>query len=150
MLRGILTIESKTCIEELSKKIQSRIDKTTLHFWLSIVILLAFGLAPIFCTNIDEITKAGWFQRAGALIVAVFVVVEFRLYRHLSRFERLLTNCEHLHKAGEPLNNNDVLHYSENLLTTTKMPRYSFHTGGLIGTVIWGYGDMFWFLFLGV
>ena len=94
-----------------------------------LLIALAWGVCSfIFAYNTNN---GGWFSRSGSVIVLICVIVEFRLgnLRQLG-FNDAIKAFEH-----------DIL-ISGQLPETKKLICWLAHLQVIIGTLIWGYGDL--------
>lgn len=110
------------------------IDKKKLRFP---IILLIFGITFSITSAIISInTDGNWFARSGAVLSFVSVVVQFMLSNmKKSEIERLFESNLGLKHKMKALKQKDDLNNSVSAVSIAT---------GLVGTFIWGYGDLFY------
>lgn len=99
------------------------------------IFLLLFGI--IFCI-ISAIVSVGssenWFARSGAVLSFVSVAIQFILSNlKKSKIENLFQSDLPLREKFQKVKKKDILH---DIISVSSV------FTGLIGTVIWGYGDL--------
>lgn len=99
------------------------------------IFLLLFGV--IFCT-ISTIVSVGssdnWFARSGAVLSFVSVAIQFILSNlKKSKIENLFKSDMPIREKFQMVKEKDVLH---DVISVSSV------FTGLIGTIIWGYGDL--------
>lgn len=146
-MREFLNVKSKEKVDDLCDGMLLRTERTFyFYFLLPSLVIMAVSLfldLGIFTENVEF-----YFQRAGALVVALFVAVEFRLYRHIARYERVVSTSKYIQKNGEKLSDDNINDYCEKYLSDSRVFRYLLAAGGIAGTLIWGYGDLLLEMFL--
>lgn len=142
----LLEIEENTCAADLSAELSRCLKKIVWWVFGISLFLMIFGLCPWFADFFND-ARATFFQRIGSLIVVVFVFTEFRLYRHITRFDRLLATSDFLLVEGEKISPSEILKLIENFLKNTRKSRFFLISIGLVGTIIWGYGDLIYLYF---
>jgi hypothetical protein len=137
-MRDLLTITSATCVKELSRAFEWRTKRTVIGFWIISILLtvISYWLELYLVKDNYELVS-----RSGSLIVVLFVGIEFRLYRHIARYERILSTGYVLLNNAK-LKPDEICSYCESYLSHTRLYRYALAIGGLIGTLIWGYASL--------
>lgn len=143
-IRKHLTIDKKTCGDELSKGFENRTNRTIVYFFLlpSLIVTIGSYFSDHSLLIQNSEIKYNLFSRAGSIVVIFFAVVEFRLYRHIARYERVMSTSPLIHIKNTPLTPEQICQYCEKYLSKTFFYRCILALGGLTGTLIWGYGDL--------
>lgn len=176
-MREFLNVRSSMSVGDLCAGMVQRTERTFyFYFLIPSLVILAVSLfldLVIFTENLEF-----YFQRASALVVALFVAIEFRLYRHIARYERVVSTSEYVlnndvKPADDSINeccvkltdgsinegcvkstddsinedcvkftDDSINEYCEKYLSDSKVFRYFLSAGGIVGTLIWGYGDL--------
>ncbi len=101
------------------------------------IVLLVFGI--IFCLisaiiSIDS--KENWFMRSGAVLSFASVAIQFILSNlKKSEIENLFNSDMALREKLKEVREKDVVH---DFISGASVAT------GLVGTIIWGYGDLFY------
>jgi hypothetical protein len=110
--------------------------KIRAELWQSLPLLLLTALIPILAFKSflmpDEEDVAIWFQRAGSLMVVSSVWVEFKLFKIAAD----------IYPSG--VFSQDDTRLTEKYSVYFGVVKYLALAGALFGTVIWGYGDVFY------
>ena len=102
--------------------------------WWLIVIALLVALASIIADLYYG--EHNWFARSGSIIVLLTAVVEFKVSTHIyedfqrAQYQQSIVNL-HVPLKGKPTKNRKNLTVATYLLL-------------VLGTIIWGYGDLIW------
>jgi len=102
--------------------------------WLILGLSVLVGLASFFGDYISECYN--WFSRSGSIIVLLAVVVEYRISSHIyediqrADFQQSIINLSVPIKAEPTKERKRVSNAAHFLL--------------VLGTIIWGYGDLVW------
>lgn len=104
-----------------------RLATPLLFIMILIPILGFFGLF-----NVWEDPPAIWFQRSGSLMVLFGLLIEYTLFS----IDDELFSIGTLNKKELKLLKKYQIHYAS--------MKYLGIIGAVVGTVIWGYGDLFW------
>lgn len=144
-MREFLNIKESTCIKEFCDGMALRTKKTFFVYFLipSFLVLLVSYLTDLFYYKHNPNEVLNLFSRAGSLVVILFVAIEFRLYRHIARYERVVSTSGFIQLNGKSLTPEEACDYCEKYLSDSRGYRYLLALGGLMGTLIWGYGDIF-------
>lgn len=101
------------------------------------IILLVFGIVFCIISGIISIeSPEDWFMRSGAVLSFVSVSIQFILSSlKKSEIENLFNSDLRLKEKFKAVREKDVIHdFISGASVVT----------GLIGTIIWGYGDLFY------
>lgn len=140
-MREFLNVKSEMSADALCNGMISR-TKSAFLFYFLIPSLFVLVASYILDTRANAENIEYFFQRAGALVVILFVAIEFRLYRHIARYERVISTSEYIVYEKQRLSSDNISDYCEKYLTGSFFVRCSLAAGGIIGTLIWGYGDL--------
>lgn len=118
--------------------------------WLLLVISILFSMASMF-VDVQTVDDTIWFQRSGAVLVLFAAIVEYRLasYSHDEVYDAIKVTAKK--RAVMPnISNNDLVNglIKSNIASKPETPKYRkvlklfAHVLIVLGTAIWGYGDL--------
>jgi hypothetical protein len=96
------------------------------------IIMLAFTIASFYASVYTWKHDTEWFQRSGAIMVLIAAIIE---YRHLNEYK------VHYQQAAMSGGISRGWHLSILIKSRTVIGRLAIYCL-VIGTVVWGYGDM--------
>jgi hypothetical protein len=112
------------------------------------VLLLVIGYNSIFMPETAD--KSMWFARTGSIVVGLTVIFEFGISRKINKYSLTLLRTHaavdaitYLDNDNKAVETYDDISNRKFTLRTAERICYSIaHSSLLIGTIIWGYGDL--------
>ena len=116
--------------------------------WSILFVAVLFTLLSVF-VDLQIVESTTWFARSGSIVVLLSVIVEFRLSSYIY-VDVLHAARESARKSGFKVSDNPIVQANIKAIQTIKpeVPKSRkvlsviSHMLVIIGTIIWGYGDI--------